>query len=143
MSDCSFCRIVADEAPASCVYEDDLVTAFLDIQPINPGHVLVVPNVHASTLGQIPVSTACRMMEVAHRLTQALYAADLSYEAANLFLADGAAAGQEVEHTHLHIIPRVAGDGFGMRFSHAYGTRPEREMLDQLAARIRATLDKV
>jgi len=140
MSECIFCRIIANDLPSSRVYRDDLVTAFLDIQPVNPGHLLIVPNQHASALSDVPVPTVCRMTEVAQRLVGVLRATDNRCEAANLFLADGAAAGQEVDHVHLHVIPRFARDGFGLRFSPEYGTLPERAELDQLADSIREAM---
>ena len=143
MSECIFCRIVANDLPSSPVFRDDLVTAFLDIQPVNPGHLLVVPNAHASALSDVPVPTVCRMMEVAQRLVCALRATDVRCEAANLFLADGEAAGQEVDHVHLHVIPRFKRDGFGLRFSSDYGRLPEREELDQLADTIREAVGGV
>lgn len=143
MAECIFCRIIADELPVSRVYRDDLVTAFLDIRPVNPGHLLVVPNQHAVALRDVPVPTLCRMMEMAQRLVSVLRAADVHCEAANLFLADGEAAGQEVDHVHLHVIPRFARDGFGLRFSPDYGRFPERAELNQLADAIRDALGRL
>jgi len=137
MSECIFCRIIDNELPASFVYQDEVVSAFLDIQPINPGHLLVVPRIHAETMNDLPAATARHMMEVAQRLMSELRKTNLQCEGVNLFLADGEVAGQEVGHVHLHVIPRYANDGFGFRFASDYGTLPQRDELDEVAAAIR------
>jgi histidine triad (HIT) family protein len=140
MADCIFCRILAGELPASLVYRDAVCAAFLDIQPVNPGHLLVVPLRHAAQLADVDGATAGHLATVAHRLAAALRASGLRCEGVNLFLADGAAAMQEVMHVHRHVLPRFAGDGFGLRFGPAYLTRPPREALDAAAARLREAL---
>jgi len=140
MTDCVFCRILAGELPASFVYRDEHCAAFMDIQPVNPGHLLVIPIRHAAHLADIDAATAGRMMQLAHRLAAALRASGLRCEGVNLFLADGEVAMQEVFHVHLHVLPRFAGDGFGLRFGPHYGQRPPREDLDAAAAKIRQGL---
>ncbi len=137
MVDCVFCRIVQGEAPASTVYADELVRAFMDIQPVNPGHVLIVPNAHASSLSELAEHTGARLFVVAQRIAVALRESGLRCEGVNLFLADGAAAFQEVFHVHLHVLPRYAGDGFGLRFGPNYGRRPTRAELEGAALKIR------
>jgi diadenosine tetraphosphate (Ap4A) HIT family hydrolase len=112
----------------------------MDIQPVNPGHLLVIPNRHARNLADLDEETGALMFRVAQRLAGALRQSGVRCEGVNLFLADGAAAGQEVFHVHLHVIPRYAGDGFGLRFSPAYFERPERPELDRLAEQIRLSL---
>jgi histidine triad (HIT) family protein len=113
MDDCVFCRILTGELPGSMVYRDEQCAAFMDIQPINPGHVLVIPTRHAADLADLGAATTADLMTVAHRLAAALRASGLRCEGVNLFLADGAAAGQEVFHVHLHVFPRYIGEGFG------------------------------
>ena len=142
MTACIFCQILAGELPASFVYQDDCISAFLDIQPVNPGHLLVVPHRHAETLGELPPDIAGHMMVVARRLMPGLHDADLRCEGVNLFLAEGAVAGQEVPHVHLHVIPRFKGDGFGLHFAADYGTLPQRDDLDRVAAVIRDGWDQ-
>ena len=136
MDDCIFCAIVAGRAPASVVHADERCTAFMDIQPVNAGHVLVVPNRHAVFLADLDPEDGARMFRVAQRIAGALRVSGLRCEAVNLFLADGEAAGQDVFHVHLHVIPRYLGDGFGLRFSPTYGTRPPRAELDRIARQI-------
>jgi histidine triad (HIT) family protein len=139
MDDCVFCRILAGELPGSFVYRDEHAAAFLDVQPVNPGHLLVVPARHAPHLADLDGDTAAHLMRVAHRLGAALRASSVRCEGINLFLADGAAAMQEVFHAHLHVFPRYRDDGFGLRFAPEYYTRrPPRGELDRLAAELRA-----
>ena len=137
---CVFCEILAGEEPASFLYRDDRCSAFMDIQPVNTGHLLVIPNRHARRLADLDEETGASMFRVAQRLAGALRQSGLRCEGVNLFLADGEAAGQEVFHVHLHVIPRYHGDGFGFRFSPAYFKLPERPDLDQLAEQIRSSL---
>lgn len=141
MADCVFCAIMARTVPSSVVYEDQGCTAFMDIQPVNPGHVLVAPNVHVDSLADLDPETGRHMFEVAQRIAQALRVSGLRCQGVNLFLADGAAAGQDVFHVHLHVIPRNRGDGFGFRFGPDYGKRPPRSELDSQAAQIRGPLE--
>lgn len=134
MADCVFCRILAGELPASFVYRDDRCAAFMDIQPVNAGHLLVIPTRHAAYLADIDASEAADVMKVGQAAAAALRASGVRCEGVNLFLADGEAAMQEVFHVHLHVIPRFRGDGFGLKFSPEYYTRrPARAELDQLA----------
>ena len=140
---CIFCRIAAGTAPASLVYQDEHCVAFLDIHPVNPGHLLVVPRRHAANLAELDAADGERLFQVGQRLAQALRRSGLRCEGVNLFLADGEAAGQEVFHVHLHVFPRYRGDGFGLRFSPAYySARPQRLELDHVAEGIRDKLDQ-
>ena len=135
MSDCIFCRILAGEAPASFIYRDDRCAAFMDIRPVNAGHLLVVPVKHGAHLADVDAETAAHLMRVGHAAVAALRASGLPCEGVNFFLADGEAAMQEVFHVHLHVFPRFRGDGFGLKFSPEYYKRgPERSELDQIAA---------
>ncbi|MBR4957190.1 MAG: HIT domain-containing protein [Lentisphaeria bacterium] len=111
MADCIFCKIASGAIPAVKIYEDELVFAFLDIGPINPGHVLVIPREHHESASTIPESVAGRMFRVGARIGIALKRLD-AYDAYNLHLADGTAAGQVVMHAHLHVIPRGVSDQF-------------------------------
>jgi histidine triad (HIT) family protein len=138
---CVFCDIVRGAAPASVVYADDHTMAFMDIQPVNPGHLLVVPRVHAACLAKLDSETGSHLFPLAMKLAQAVRRSDIRCEGVNLFLADGAAAGQEVSHVHLHVVPRFTGDGFGFRFSPKYHQLPERHTLDEVAAGIRYVLE--
>lgn len=139
-ADCVFCRIVAGTAPASVAYADDRVVAFLDIAPITPGHLLVVPRAHAVGLADLDPDTGGHLFQVAQRMAAGLRRSGLRCDGVNLFLADGAAAFQEVFHLHLHVLPRWRGDGF--KLSYKAGT-PSRAVLEQQAADVRAGLEKL
>lgn len=133
---CVFCAIVAGEAPASVVYDDEGILAFMDIGPVTPGHLLVIPKVHVPGLDGLDEALGARMFTIAMRLAAALRGSGLRCEGINLFLADGEAAFQEVFHVHLHVFPRFAGDTF--RLAADWSQRPNRATLDAIAARIRA-----
>jgi histidine triad (HIT) family protein len=135
---CVFCGIARGSQPASVVAESDDVLAFCDIQPVHPGHLLVIPRAHAGDLAELPAETGRSMWSLGQRLAGAVRASGLPCDGVNLFLADGAAAGQEVWHTHLHVIPRIARDGM-LRIS-ANWSLPPRAALDETAARVRAAL---
>jgi diadenosine tetraphosphate (Ap4A) HIT family hydrolase len=137
---CIFCRIVAGKEKASFVAQGTDAVAFLDLHPINEGHTLVVPRKHAISIGDVDEVAAVAMWSMARRIAAALRLSGLRCEAINLFLADGAAAGQEVFHSHLHVIPRFEGDGFGIKFPPHYGAAAERKALDDIAARLRKRL---
>ncbi len=139
-SDCIFCKIVRREAPASVISEDDLTMAILDIRPINPGHALVVPKVHSAVLADLPPALGGKVFERAMAVASALRRSGIRCEAVNLHLADGEEAGQEVDHVHIHVIPRFRGDGFGFRAGPDYGRIAERATLDDLAAKVRAVM---
>jgi histidine triad (HIT) family protein len=132
---CVFCRIVSGELPGTFVFRDGRCAAFMDVKPVNPGHLLVVPLNHASHLADLDGAAAAHLMEVGHRLAGALRGSGLRCEGVNFFLADGEAAGQEVFHVHLHVLPRFQGDGFGLRFGPDYVERTRAE-LEQSAGRI-------
>ncbi|MGH7665649.1 MAG: HIT family protein [Gemmatimonadaceae bacterium] len=135
MTDCIFCSILAGDLPASFVYRDDRCAAFMDIQPVNPGHLLVIPVRHGAYLADIDAELAAHLMRVGHAAAAALRTSTLQCEGVNFFLADGEAAMQEVLHVHLHVFPRFRGDGFGLKFSpEYYHRRPERSHLDEIAA---------
>jgi diadenosine tetraphosphate (Ap4A) HIT family hydrolase len=139
---CIFCKILRGEAPASFVHRDAQVSAFMDIRPVTLGHVLVVPNTHAARLADLDAETGGRMFASGQAVAAALHASGRSdeggirCEGVNFFLADGGAAGQEVDHVHLHVFPRYAGDGFGLRLPPNYGLSP-RAALDAAAEAIR------
>ena len=140
MNTCVFCDILAGELPSSVVFKDDLCWAFMDIQSVNPGHVLIIPTYHAPSLAELDEESGAHMFSVAQRIAAALRDGGIRCEGVNLFLADGEAAGQEVFHVHLHVFPRYMGDGFGLRFAPEYGNRPTRAELDTMAGRILSVL---
>ncbi|MBN1135099.1 MAG: HIT family protein [Anaerolineae bacterium] len=137
---CVFCDIIRGQSPASVVYTDEQAIAFMDIQPVIPGHLLIIPRVHAAYLADLDPDTGAHLFRVGMKLAAAMRRSALRCEGINFFLADGEAAGQDVFHVHLHILPRFQGDGFGFRFPPGYWDRPSRDTLDALAAQIREAL---
>ncbi len=142
MTKCIFCDIVNGNEDAAFVYRDELVSAFMDIQPVNPGHVLIIPNKHAPFLADLDEESGARIFQVAQRVSAAIRSSGIPCEGINFFLADGEAAMQEVFHVHLHVFPRFAGDGFGLVFGEDYLTLPDRAELEIVAASIRSQLDE-
>ncbi|MBX3093143.1 MAG: HIT family protein [Cryobacterium sp.] len=112
--ECVFCGIAAGRAEASVVYEDDRVVAFMDLNPVTPGHLLVVPRKHAVGLEDIDEATGAHVWSVGHAMARALRRSAMRCEGINVFLCDGEAAFQTVFHFHLHVIPRHAGDGWAI-----------------------------
>jgi histidine triad (HIT) family protein len=138
MDTCIFCDIAAGTAPASVVYRDEACIAFMDIQPVTPGHLLVVPLQHAAHLANLNGKIVGHLFSVAQTLTAGIRASGLRADGINFFLADGEAAGQDVFHLHVHVFPRFENDGFGLRFGPEYGQPVARQLLDQNAGAIRA-----
>ena len=136
-----FPKILNGEIPASFVYRDHWVSAFMDVQPVTPGHVLVVPNKAATTLSELDPEYGARMFQVGQAIAASIRASSIKAEGVNLFLADGVAAGQTVFYLHLHVMPRFKGDGFSMQFPPDYNERPDRSELEDHAALISANLD--
>jgi diadenosine tetraphosphate (Ap4A) HIT family hydrolase len=135
--ECVFCRILDGRSPASLVAADEHAVAFMDLQPAVPGHLLVIPRAHASGLAELDDADGAAVWALGARIARRLRAAGLA-EGVNFLLADGVAAGQEVWHVHLHVLPRHRGDGMG--FTADWQT-PERAELDAAAARVRAALE--
>lgn len=135
---CVFCAIVAGTAPASIVYDDERVLAFMDLMPVNPGHLLVIPRVHAVGLADLDPEDGARMFTVGQQLAAGLRRSPIRTDGVNLLLADGRAAFQTVFHAHLHVLPRFVGDRFRLvGLEHQVAPRDE---LDSTAAALRAAV---
>ncbi|WKC88052.1 HIT family protein [Borreliella japonica] len=116
MYDCIFCKIVKKELPRYEVYEDDLVLAFLDINPLTVGHTLVIPKEHSENLLNMDDKFNDRILRVCKKVSNALKIINSSIcDGINIYSSLGAGAGQEVFHTHFHVIPRFKSDGFGFK----------------------------
>lgn len=136
---CVFCRILAGRLEASVVAEDEHAVALMDISQINAGHVLVIPRRHAPQLDDLSGDEASNVFRLVHRVAVALPKSGFRCEGYRLSQANGAAAGQEVFHVHVHLVPRFRGDPVHMSVDP---DRPaySREELDQFAERIAAEL---
>lgn len=135
--ECVFCEILRGDSPASFTYQDDTVVAFLDVQPITHGHMLVVPREHAVLMSDLNETVAMRTFRVARQLSSVVRNI-LGASGVNLFVADGETAFQDVPHFHVHVIPRYAGDGFSLTFPPEYDHPPSRAELETIASAIRA-----
>ena len=134
---CIFCDILTGLAPASFIYQDDLCAAFMDIRPVNPGHVLVVPRAHTELLTELDEASVGHMLKVAQQVDVALRTSGIKCEAASLIIADGRAAGQDVFHVHLHVIPRFRGDGHHFHLNPSAFNHPTVAELEKHAELIR------
>lgn len=134
---CIFCRIVRGEAPASVAYEDDQALAFMDINPLSRGHLLVIPRIHAADLFELPDPVAAHLFVVARRMALALRESHRP-DGISVVQSNGRAAGQVVFHLHIHLIPRrLEGGGPQLTWRRLHPT-PSREELDEDARLIRA-----
>jgi histidine triad (HIT) family protein len=140
MGSCLFCDILEEKAEASIVYRDEHCCAFLDLYPANPGHVLVIPVKHAAQTSELDEEIGGHIFQVGLKLAEAIRRSKLKCDGINFHLADGSAAGQEIFHVHLHIIPRIQGDGFGFKFARGRIPRAERSDLESVAVTIRKAL---
>jgi histidine triad (HIT) family protein len=123
---CIFCKIIAGTIPANVVYQDENVIAFLDIDPLFPGHVLLSPREHYPTLTDLPVTLAGPMMEKTQTMAAAVEAA---MDAEGTFVAINNRVSQLVPHLHVHIVPRRRKDGLRGFFwpRHQYKDEEARE----------------
>lgn len=139
MSDCVFCKILSGDLPGTFVFKDETCSAFLDIHPINPGHVLVVPNRHVNNVVELTTEEAAHLLKIGRQILISIKKTKLQCEGVNLFISDGAAAGQAVPHTHLHIVPRFFKDGQKIGFKHS---NMSRERLEAIAKQIQDGITK-
>ncbi len=134
--DCIFCKIVAGEIPSFKLYEDSATLAFMDINPVNDGHALIVPKAHYEDVfavsGDALAATAATAKKVAAAVQAALEPAGM-----NLLQCNGEAANQSVMHFHMHVIPRRIGDDLGMNWELEPG---DMDAIGQIAERIKTHL---
>jgi histidine triad (HIT) family protein len=136
---CTFCDLIHGAGEVSICYEDAEALAFMDIQPVNAGHVLVVSRRHYENLEDIPAALAAHLFTVATRLVPAVKKVG-NAEGINIVVNSGSAAGQDEPHYHVHIIPRRADDGFDVPLPFQQSTMPDRTLLDATAVRIMTAL---
>ncbi|OGZ41896.1 MAG: hypothetical protein A3C80_04335 [Candidatus Ryanbacteria bacterium RIFCSPHIGHO2_02_FULL_45_43] len=134
MNHCLFCKIASGEIPSEKIYEDENVLAFLDIQPRSPGHTMIIPKNHAANLSELPDSAIGPFFSSVKKVTDMLKKA-LTPDGFTLGMNYGAAAGQEVQHMHFHIMPRWFTDGGGP-IQRVVSNTPD-ERLEEMAEKIR------
>ena len=136
MTDCVFCKIVTKELLATFVHEDEYTLAFMDIAQVNPGHVLVALKAHSENIYGLNEAQAAAVFRPAARLARAIRDV-FSPHGLSVYQANGIAAGQQVFHFHLHLIPRYNGDDITLIVPRK---SPTREQLEDYGAKIRARL---
>lgn len=129
--DCIFCKIIAGEIPSYKVYEDENVLAFLDINPVNPGHTLVIPKKHFANFEEADEETLCRVIKIVKKVGLSLKN-NLSAPGYNVQVNNDPAAGQIVPHLHFHVTPRLEADGLGLWPQKKYKANQAEEVLDKI-----------
>ncbi len=124
---CVFCAIVAGDAPAIRVYEDDDYLAILDIRPFTRGHTLVIPKKHTVDLTDTQADTVAGMVRIGQRIAKAARNSELKADGNNIAINDGKAAFQSVFHIHLHVVPRRNGDKLSFAKGMLLRRDPDRE----------------
>jgi histidine triad (HIT) family protein len=135
--DCIFCKIIKGEIPSFKVFEDDKVFAFMDINPIQPGHSLVIPKFHTANIFDAPDEWAAVTLNGIQRLARAVNKT-LEPDGINILQANGPGAAQSVFHLHMHVVPRAMDDEMKMNWGIHPGDMGE---IEKLAQRIRENLD--
>ena len=133
---CPFCNIVSGKTPASIIYEDASVLAFMDANPANIGHTLVIPKEHWKNIYEIPEKILTEVATVVKRISSAVKKT-VSAEGISIIQLNGRAAGQSVMHFHVHVMPRFRGDYI---VRHNVLEKPERSELDEIAQKIQKNL---
>jgi histidine triad (HIT) family protein len=138
---CVFCAIVAGEAPAIRIYEDNEYLAILDIRPFTRGHTLVMPKRHTVDLTDTPPETIAGMVTIGQRIARAARRSGLHADGNHVVINDGKAAFQRVFHIHLHVLPRSAGDKLSFAKGMVLRRDPDREESGRLLREALAQLD--
>ncbi len=135
--DCIFCKIISGEIPCTKVFENDQVFAFMDINPLNDGHLLLIPKAHGETITDISEDDFLAVMSATHKLAGAVQKA-LNPDGINLLQLNGKAANQVVPHFHIHVVPRWSGDG--LTISHWDPVQGDMDKIGQVAEKIKTAL---
>lgn len=139
---CVFCKILEGKLPVSMIYEDEKIAVFVDLQPVNDGHLLIIPKYHAPYMKDVDADTLQHIMATAQKMNAALRNSKFKCDGVNLFVADGEAAHQEVFHFHLHVYPRFYGDDFGFKYDRAkHFVVAERTKMDEIAQELKGKLN--
>ncbi|MBN1357491.1 HIT family protein [Candidatus Bathyarchaeota archaeon] len=130
---CIFCKIANKQAPASRVYEDEKVVAFLDIRPLNEGHTLIIPKTHYENIFDIPQELNAYLHGITKQVAIAVKKST-NADGISIIQQNGKAANQDVPHLHVHVIPRYNGQKMP---SFSETSEADKEKLNQTAANIR------
>lgn len=136
--DCLFCKIVNGEIPCTKVYENEMVLSFMDISPMNDGHLLVIPKTHGSTILELPETDFLAVMSATKKIAEAVKKA-LNPDGINILQLNGEAANQVVPHLHVHIVPRWLGDG--LTVSKWVPVQGDMEQISQFREKIKKNIE--
>ena len=139
MSDCLFCRIANKEVEAAVVYEDDAAIAFLDIHPRSPGHAMIIPKKHCENIIDLPEAEVGPLFVAVKKVTELLQKT-LQPRGFTIGINHGRVSGQEIDHLHVHVIPRYDLDGGGS--IHSVVNNPPRESMEETRSKILGQQDK-
>jgi histidine triad (HIT) family protein len=142
MDECVFCKIISGELPGTIIHEDEDCLAIMDIQPINPGHALIIPKQHLEYLDDLPSDLASHLFQITRKVARGVRSSGIRSEGINLLVADGKQANQEIPHFHFHVVPRYENDGFGFKFSESIAELPTRDELEKNAHYIRQAMEQ-
>lgn len=135
-ADCIFCRIIRRELPSFVIFEDNRTLAFMDLNPGNPGHALVIPKIHQATILELDEPWLTATTSVAQKVAQAVWKIFQPY-GLNVMQANGPGAAQSVPHFHWHVLPRAQDDGLPLNWPLKPG---DKAALADAAERLRAAL---
>jgi histidine triad (HIT) family protein len=136
-SKCILCDLRNEVIDVTKVYEDDIVSVVMDIQPVNTGHMLIFPKKCTALIIDLEDEIINHIFKIAKKMNNAIRKSGIKCEGVNYFLADGEAAMQEIPHVHLHVFPRYKNDGFGLKFPEHYFKLPNRTDLIKAANKIK------
>lgn len=139
--DCIFCQIVQKRIPAFTVYEDEKCLAFLDINPLAPGHTLIIPKEHMESIFDISEDLLQHIAAIAQKLAKNMRE-KIGAEGVNLFQASGPAAEQSIQHFHLHVIPRKSGDNLNINeWWRSKVGKMSKEQMEELARLLKLEIE--
>lgn len=141
---CIFCQILDGKLPAAWIIEQGPVLAFMDIYPLRPGHVLVIPREHRQYVHELDSTTRGQLLETATRIAKAMRRIHPPGTDLNWMINDGKRAWQHVPHVHLHLLPRDGRDNLGLtaRIATRFMRKPDMARFEADAAALRAALDQ-
>lgn len=139
MDNCIFCKIMKGEIPCNKIYEDKFTFAFLDINPVNIGHTLVIPKSHSPTFLEMPLKDSEKIMKTINKIAPAILSV-LGTSAFNLVQSNGKAADQAINHVHFHIIPRYENDNKDIKWKTEQALPGE---LNTISEKIKQELSKL
>jgi len=128
---CIFCKIIAGEIPSYKVYEDENSLAFLDINPVNSGHTLVIPKKHFANIEEVDEQTLCQVVKIVKWVGASLKN-NLGAAGYNVLVNNDPAAGQIVPHLHFHVVPRAGDDNLHLWPQKKYKKNEAEEVLNKI-----------